>query len=266
MTIEEPFWMKYKIGGKDKNGYEIKTIVGRTKKSIVYLCDTESKLKCSWDFDLEGVEEILAKVQAIKTQIKTVLPKKQHYVALNLLATSLFSALEDNNKNDLDSYFQEIRDYLSTKTHENLHFVYLITAILCSGLSFLPTAFCYYFTIKSTVWYQLSLGAGFGGLGALISIFQRFNQIPLEKYSSRNYIILKSFSRVSIGLIFGTIFILLIKAKIIFEFINGNVYLVCIFSIISGLNERFVPDILDNIEKSSSKKIKPNFYNSTNEK
>ena len=96
--------------------------------------------------------------------------------------------------------------------------------------------------------YQILVCTSFGSLGALLSVLQRFQSIYIPKYSSWRYIGLRSLTRILLGAIFGGLFIVMQKAGIILNLISSNVFLLYLFSFLSGFSERFIPDLIDKMQ------------------
>lgn len=96
-----------------------------------------------------------------------------------------------------------------------------------------------------------------GILGAYVSIWGRYTRYELEGVSSKWLYVLESLSRLFIGGIFAFIAMLAIKCELIFSFINSSIetyaYALCGFA--SGLSERFIPSLIEQMTTNEQNHI-----------
>ena len=120
---EQP-WADYKIGSITTTGETIIGVLGSTKKCSVYFVEGET---FRWNFDdelcFEGTESGII-TQFLHKQIITMLPKRQHKTAKNLLAASLFAALNQKKEGDSKDYFFEVKEFITIKNWS--HFIFNI--------------------------------------------------------------------------------------------------------------------------------------------
>ena len=65
------------------------------------------------------------------------------------------------------------------------------------------------------------------------------------------YSALNGFTRILIGAIFGSLLILMQQSGVVLTFIGSNLLLLYAFSFGSGLSERYVPDLIRNLQKQT---------------
>ncbi|KJR42300.1 membrane protein [Candidatus Magnetoovum chiemensis] len=101
------------------------------------------------------------------------------------------------------------------------------------------------------------MGGILGACGAFLSVALKGSEIyDPPKYSKTFYHIFKGALRVLIGAMLGGIFILLNKADLIMGILSNN-YAIALFSLISGFSERYVINILENIQKEEKEENVP---------
>ena len=252
-----PIWMKYKIGDKIEDGRKILNITFRNSDLCILIVDdplTKITLKPFINTEVYNPKnraEIIKITNKLLSDINSWVPEDLKTIKKKQLGSLMAEALLGNVSGDIPSHFSEL-----TKVIENYHFetcrkTYLLTSIISIIILTLILFFIDYNSLNFTSY--LILSGFFGGAGAFLSILIRFENIKIGEYESRSFLILRSFSRILIGLFFGLVSFFLIESKFIIININPKYLLICILSFVSGFSERLIPELITKIEKSVTK-------------
>lgn len=240
-------WADYKPSQKDNYGRTITTIYNLTEHSVVYLAEGD---EISWDFNprkCPNADRAVGIAQALVTRINSQLPKKKRYAGNALTYGALGLAMDSIKGADIRSFFEEAEQYIEAILNESLHLRFVGAAIIFSLFSAFPAVF-YSLLIGKDNTQQILIAMALGACGALVSVLQRFSAIPIPRYSSWRFIVVRSFSRIMLGSIFAALFILFHRAGLILNLVSGNSSLLFSFAFISGLSERFIPELINQLE------------------
>src|SRR5205814_1992842 len=103
----------------------------------------------------------------------------------------------------------------------------------------------YYLKKYSLSGWLVVLGSVGGIIGATISIIQRGVTLTMNPFVPISHVVFQGTVRVGLGAIFGALLIVASKANLALGILGENIWSLFIFSVVAGLSERFVPDILD---------------------
>ncbi|MGD1046838.1 MAG: hypothetical protein ABR936_16140 [Bacteroidota bacterium] len=256
VSNSQPSWINYKPGDKNSIGEIIKSIYNLTSTNVIYTVEPDDSIHWELDVDLcPNNNNVISSYQILFSRAKSVLPKRKTKIAHNMLIAGLIKGLESDKLTPEINYFKEAELFIDNMQNESVHFRYVATALLITILSIIP-AISYYYFFGSTHIYNILVGCFFGSIGAFVSILQRFQTIHILKYSSWRYIVLRAISRILIGTIFGALFIIVQKAGIVLNIINANDFLIYAFSFMSGLSERYFPELMQSIQTQEFSKPK----------
>jgi len=251
-------WLEYQPGGENKYGEKITRILGRSSNSIVYLIrdENEEKLKCHWDPGkcMNGTVSN-ATAYELLTQIETGIKQADFKkTGRDLIGSALFRAFETQKIEDTTDYFSTAKDYVSTKMFERAHYRYLLAAFFSVLFAIFITVACLYFLPNNSFGKLIIIAGGIGSIGAFVSVLQRYKSIEIQRYSSTSYLALGAITRILLGMIFGMVFILAHQSELILTIIDENMYSIYLFAFISGISERFVPELIERVESLSLNK------------
>jgi len=242
-------WAKYKPGNKDNYGRIITSIYTLTGQSVVYEAEGD---EISWEFEVgkcPNADRAVGLAQALVTRVESQLPKRKQHAGKTLTYGALGLAIDSEKGADIGTFFREAEQYIESVLNESLHLRFVGTAIVFTLISACPAVLYSYFFGKDDT-QQVLVAAALGACGALVSLLQRFSSIPIPRYSSWRFLVVRSVSRIMIGLIFAALFILFHRAGLILNLISGNESLLYSFAFISGLSERFIPELINQLEGS----------------
>ena len=86
-------------------------------------------------------------------------------------------------------------------------------------------------------------------MGATISLLQRVDKISVDPLAPWSTLVLQAFVRTMIGFLFGALIPVISAADLALGFVKDQHLGLFVFSVVAGFNERFVPDILENLGK-----------------
>jgi hypothetical protein len=229
-------------------------IISSTKHYHIFI-NKDNDLIALYDNNIFHVnEKNLIKFHYLKNKIiSSEFSEKKYKIELNLLLGTALSHVLNNNSDQTNHYFEEVEKMLNIRREEAIKHNYLFATIsmmlvvLVTAWSVIPSQFLFE--------YNIFTSALAGSLGAMLSTLQRRNKLEFNQDISLMYVRLEGVVRVFLGVIFGCLAFALSQADIAFGFLNdysesGKVYALFIYSMIAGLSERLIPEILDNVEKN----------------
>ncbi len=256
---------------KDTNG-----VIGVNDFVLVYL-DKSDNLMWTWNLKedqpyFKSVSKQTATAQVLTSRISSLFKRslfggysKEAAIAKRLVGAGLFAGINasvaSGNVIVDENYFAEAQEFINTKIKESTHIAYLtasfsfflmifvsiaIYATVCeldiSSKRWLPDQFKDILAVR-----QLLIAILCGSTGALLSVVQRFKEIPIQNYMSKSYMYISAIIRIVLGIIFGILFIVAVKGGVILG-TDADSYVVVLFIFISGFSERLVPELLKKLE------------------
>jgi hypothetical protein len=152
-------------------------------------------------------------------------------------ALKLFEPAREFARRAADTFARSI--YLAASAWSGLILVALVWVIY--GIAYLATG-----EAVTELRYQFLAVTG-GILGALISIAQRSKSIFLTSLLPPSHHKTQGVVRVILGAIFGVLAVLVAKAQLALTLFALNPYSLFILSVMGGISERFVPDVLSRL-------------------
>ena len=244
------FFKHYEIGHECENGEKIKNILGRNPNLIVFITEgKELRYETSNKFS-DKKTNIIKVYHSYSSKIRMSVPDSHKENAYIYLGHALYSAFLSDDEEPM-SLFNDVENYIFTSSKEKAKIFYLLSGLVSSIIISLIIILTRYFILTNNDYEYLNIFfiASFCGVwGALISIFQRSKNFSLDPFTSIFYISFQSTTIIVLGLIFGCLFILAYKAKLILGILDGNIYTIELFSVLSGFSERFIPELLNKID------------------
>ena len=252
-STPQPHWIAYKAGGKNSIGEDIDFIYTQGEAFTVYTIGPKKDLR--WEINPRLCPNHIRATNLYKslhTRARSILPKRKEKIVDALLISDLIDALLNHDVLPDDKLFCEAILYINTTQNDLTHFRYVATALICTGFFAIPSV-AYLYSFGKNPIYQILVGASLGSCGAFVSVLQRFQNVNIPKYSSWRFTILRALSRILIGVIFGGLFVVFNKSGAILNMVNTNTFLLYSFAFISGLSERYFPDLVRNINDQTNK-------------
>lgn len=163
-----------------------------------------------------------------------------------LLGTELAAALRTTPPPDLPTAFALSKDLLQRKMEAHVRSDFtaasLTAAIVLGGVAVL------------TFWTDtgLLLGVTGGIIGAVISVLQRSATLEVKQFVPKSQVILQGCVRILLGILFGILLVGAVRAKLALGTLANSNDALFIFGVIAGLNERFIPDLLERVANQAN--------------
>jgi hypothetical protein len=160
----------------------------------------------------------------------------------NSLICNDFSNYKELDNKDI---FSKSKSYITTQSQEVVRIKYLLIsiAVACVACILLFIGFLCASTsndiVKTVILCSLA-----GIVGATVSILQRSSDVKPEPFSSGGLLAFQGATRVFLGVVFGALVPICAKANIALGLANDNLFALFIVAFFSGINERFVPDLI----------------------
>jgi hypothetical protein len=233
-------FQNYQVGTTTSSGHTIKEILFFSEKYIIFLnekdefrAEYDEKICFESDKSLAEAGDLHAQLEAIR------FIKRTKTKGIDLIASALAHAFAVSKESDSRDFFKDAREFIQTKAAELHQAVYLFFAFFTACYFMLCIRFPWLSVAPSMEWV-----AGFGALGAFLSVLLRFREIEIRRYTSPSFIACEGMVRVGLGAVFGFVFLILQKANLLLGIASDNQYAIAAFSIIAGMYERFVPELL----------------------
>jgi len=244
---DEPTWFSYSINGTTDGGDQIADVLQRTHKCFVFINQTG---QLQWEFvdGCVGADRFSSDAMRLIAQVNTsVVLKRTRRKVFGVIADALAAALDNGVEDDQRDYFEHARSIVNSIRVESLHVIYLTSAAVAAGiivplLLIMPV---------SDSFQPFCVSSALATVGALLSVLMRFRSIPIETYTSHVYTAIGGVSRVVLGTVFGSVFLLFHQADLLLTAIH-TIPALRAASLLAGFSERLVPDLLASFEPKAT--------------
>jgi len=242
----EPKWLQYKPGGRDVAEAEIEHVIHRSKRGAIYLAkgenllwDEEENLGAHWT---RSTAEAINLLTPVKLTIKDPADRSR---ALKMLAAGLSRALKKEADEPDEDFLASAREFIIARQLEGLQIWYFIAAVITVVVTTAALATVAYVI---PIAREFVIAALLGGVGAIVSVSQRFRSIPIERYTSRRFTAIGGCSRIIFGCMFGAVFLLFQKAEVLLNVADSHPFLLAAAAFVAGFSERAIPEVLAKFE------------------
>ncbi len=239
-------WLKYKAGELFETGDKIVDILQRTRKCFVFLNAEDNP---QWDYHstcVDGDASSAVAMGLIGQVNASVLRRSSRRRLFGIIADALAYSLDDRVANDERDFFQFARSAVEAARTEALRITYLISAtvavVVIAG-SLLPLGLI----LMDEPYRGFCVCATLASLGAFLSVWLRFDTIPIQTFTTLLYISIGGVSRVVFGAIFGVVFLLFQRAGLLLTILK-NGYAIEAAALVAGFSERLIPELLATFE------------------
>lgn len=186
-----------------------------------------------------------AKIQAshLYIQAKHSLTKKQLEHAEKLIS----SDIAEHKEKTPSIPFDKSKSFIENTSKQNMKITYLELSI-AFGFIYSVISFLIYkgTELHTSIYGNICLCSIAGVVGAVVSILQRNQSIDVEPFASKWFLSFQGITRIILGMLFGGTVLIAAKANIALGLASNNIYAIVLLAFVAGLNERFVPDLLEN--------------------
>jgi len=239
----------------------IRELIDSNDNYIVYL---DEDLAVEWSFNdsygetPEGFGDVANEIGDLEALSEVMLAKRQLRAFRRLLAEAMARILGDHDENGAKENLRAARSFLFDRGLERKRSLYLITAFIATVTACLTAWLIWHWRSEVTQavgldGLQVSIGAMFGAVGALVFILGRLPQIEMNAAAGPLIHCLESAARVVTGMLGSLLVALAVKANIVLGLTQSSghefAFLLAI-CIVGGSSERLVPSIIERMEDS----------------
>ena len=241
----------YQSGDTGEGGAVIGEILGSNPYFIVFLTERHG-LRWELDDDLipNHFSRCILRFDDLQSMILGSVPRKKIRDGLkNSLGRALFAAVSSSDGDAAMKAFDAAEQRIESEidTHARVYYVFsavLASIVILAGF-LIALGFGWFDSFRSYL-----LGALGGSLGATVSVLLRGSEIEIPRYSTPREHVFQGLSRVFLGFLSGGAIVILIKAELILGIARNNAPSICAFGLVAGFSERYLPSILQKVEKS----------------
>lgn len=219
---------------------EDRNILYTNPEFYVYRNNNQIDIQCAnINKDLEA-----AKIQAshLYIQAKHSLNNKQLQHAENLIA----SDIAEHKENIPSTAFKKSKEFIDNTSKQNIKITYLELSLAFGFVYSIISFLIYKLTdLHVNIYGKICLCTIAGVIGTIVSILQRNQSIEVEPFTSKWLLSFQGITRIILGMLFGGTVLIAAKANIALGLANNNTYAIVLLAFVAGLNERFVPDLLE---------------------
>ncbi|HSS19885.1 MAG TPA: hypothetical protein VLL54_07415 [Pyrinomonadaceae bacterium] len=250
---------KFNEGMKEPSlGKRIKFLIIHKRDFIVYI-DDENFVEWATNNQYgpypDGLGEVVNRVGHLEALSMTLVPPKHRLPFRRLLGESLARTLTERKPKNALLILKQAEDYMIARSRETARTWYLSAASVVTILITIVVAVLWWrrtgvVNSLGKTGFELVLGAGVGSLGALMSVITRSNQISMDAAAGWKIHYLEASARIFVGVIGAFFIALAIKANLVLGSVNtvNSLPLLLAICIVAGASERFVPDLIKQIE------------------
>lgn len=243
--MKADIYKRYEVGSTTTGGDTIKEILFASKKFVIFLAQ-DGRFQCEYDEDsCTECDRSVSEAGSLYVRLKSIgLPKTSLEKGTTLIAAGLSRALESRTPNSKAEYFADAHAFVSTRFNHYAQSTYLLASFVVTLYLVLAIRFPALVAI-GTAERAWSCAIGFGALGAFLSVLQRFRLLKVLPFTSPSSLVFDGVVRIALGATFGVVFLLLQRLNVLLGVAAGDENALALFSLIAGINERFVPTLLE---------------------
>lgn len=168
--------------------------------------------------------------------------KKEKLTQANSLICNDFSNYKELGSKDI---FCKSKSYIDTQSQEIIRINYLFISISVAFVACVLFFIGFLCTSISNEMLKTVILCSLAGIiGATVSILQRSSDVKPEPFSSGGLLAFQGATRVFLGIVFGALVPICAKANIALGLADDNLFALFIVAFFSGINERFIPDLI----------------------
>jgi hypothetical protein len=241
-------------------GKKIYTLIFKTTTFIVYLDDDlyvewafTPEFKAEWPQDVGLVLNRVSLVQALPV---SRLSTEQLATFRQLVGEAVARVLQYGDGQAANQALDNAVAWLEARNKESARWSYLMGSCAAAGAATIATTALWVFRdqargmLGSNV-FESALGAGSGGIGALLSILLRSKNLPLDSAAESRIHFFEGIARVVAGAVGAALVALGIKAELLLSVISSSsqpLTLLAAVCMVAGASERLVPDFIERVE------------------
>lgn len=241
-----------KVGEKDSGDNVVMLILGQSDKNCVYITkDNQLRWNIEGDVPSELIP-VVNKFDLLMTEVKSAVSEKHKNECLTLLGKSLYAAMNEKTTEKALRYFDGVEQFVQSMTQQQKQATYVFVCILVTIILTTPSISILHIMQPQHAHYFY--GACLGAIGACISVMQRAVSVDVNWRLDLFSLVLHAVIRITLGLLFGAVFVLACKADFLFGEFKTNPRAIYLLAMVAGFSERMIPDLFSRLELNEGKK------------
>ncbi len=248
-----------KVGEIDPvTGVRVKQLIMWSETFVVYLGEDLFTYWWLSDHPSTIIEfgKVLARVASLESRPIGHLAPDRALAFRSLVAESVARALGDNSYQGAEAALNEAEQYYNARSAEVARGWLLACGLIgvFGGIVYLGVAYAV-MPAGGPTWVgaiPMIVALGCGAIGASLSLISRVGKLAVDPAAGFPLHCLESVARVAAGIVGGGLAYLAIKAQLVATGLVGTGStewaVVMLFCTVAGLSERFVPQLVDQIE------------------
>ena len=238
----------------------IRTLIFSTRDFIVYLDDDDyvewvvTDRYVGWS-DKTG--EVLNRVSLLEAVPVSELRQEQVVAFRRLLGEAVARVLDNSNVRTAMDILNKAEEYVNAKNGEVSRRWYLTSAGVSGAVAIMFGLAIWIFrdrvaALAGPGFLNLSLGFAAGGVGALVWVIMRVGKSACDPAAGRKLHYMEAGARIIVGGIGGLLVTLGVMGRVFFPSVQGGeLPLILLLGLVAGISERFVPNLVRNVELAS---------------
>lgn len=241
----------YIVGDEAEGGSVIGVIIGSAPNFIVFMTEDEG---LRWELDDDNrpdhFADCVARFDKLQSMVINSVPRRKRQKSLKeSLGRALFVSVTSRSP-EAEVKFDAIGSRVENEIRLQARLHYVVASLVLASFVGCAVYGLKHFEIMGDL-FSYGLGASAGAVGAALSVLLRSGSINVPPFSTPFEHSFQGLSRVLLGTLSGLVLSVLINAEIVLGLLKGNLDALSVFCIIAGFSERYLPDILYSIEKTS---------------
>jgi hypothetical protein len=238
---------EYQVGDVIK-GRKIQLIYGTSDVAIVYR-DTDGKV--NWQIASDSISRTQNLVNQaydrLAARVKGSLSSHQRTGFHDQLAAAFFLALTESDEKVALAAFSDCESLISEASLHRARFIYVVAGTITAAIAAVSVYVLAW--VHAEPPHTLALGALAGVAGAWTSILIRSATLALGPFQASGQYTFQGATRILLGGLFGLFAAIAAKANLLVGFAFDNQWVMAVITFFAGFSERFVPELLQSLEK-----------------
>ena len=246
---------QYRAGDEAEAGVKIGTIIGSNEWFIVYIEDDTGTV--FWEIsdgkEPKHMNQSLCRFNVIMNLIEVEIAKPKQFTYRYSNGRALFSSMTSCVVKETVDAFDPLEERILLEIQTRGRIAYVASA---SGIALFSciVGFVIFDYKVYPAYNPFIMGTCMGMLGALLSVYQRSQDLEIGPNSTRSELVFNGVSRIILGAISGFLTVVVVHADLMIGFAERSLPALSVFAALSGFSERYFPNILNQIEADGGKR------------
>jgi hypothetical protein len=245
---------EYVRGDEAEGGFEIADILGTSLNTMIYMSRCES---VRWELDDDHVpEHFVPCVQRFDTLLSRIRSsiewRRTRKVLMESLGRALYNAFESRTADEAASCFDHVAQRIEHEVQIHARLTYVAASTVATMLVCILCTVLFCVSTNEAV-SRLAIGAAAGALGAGLSVLSRAGTMEIPSLVTPLGQVFLGISRVLLGVACGVCITFLVMANLVMGIARESKAAIAAFAVLSGFSERYLPELLKNLESSPSR-------------